>query len=105
MRFLFRLAAFAVLVVAVLAGTVDSIQSVSASSVMLTDARTAWTSVSPATFEGARFLTERYLHPAVWDYGAVWLLAQPAFAVLLGLALILWMIGYKRRPAAGRFAA
>lgn len=105
MRFLFRLAAFAVLVVAVLAGTVDSIQSVSASKVVLTDAATAWSSASPATMDGARFLIERYIHPTVWDTGAIWLLAQPAFAVLLGLALLLWMIGYKRPPIAGRFTA
>jgi hypothetical protein len=30
---------------------------------------------------------------------------QPAFAVFLVIALLLWMIGYKKPPVAGRFTA
>ncbi len=33
------------------------------------------------------------------------LFSQPAFALFLGLALIFWTLGYKRKKPAGRFTA
>jgi hypothetical protein len=33
------------------------------------------------------------------------LFSQPAFALFLGLALIFWILGYKRKKPAGRFTA
>ena len=45
------------------------------------------------------------VHPLLWDPAALWVLSQPAAIVLLVLALLLWIIGYKRRPFAGRFTA
>ena len=67
-RFVFRLVSFGALCLAVIAATMDSIASVSASQF-------------------------------------AWLLPQPAFAVLLSLSLIFWMIGYRKPSPAGRFAA
>jgi hypothetical protein len=35
----------------------------------------------------------------------MWVLSQPAFAVLLAISLFFWVIAYKRQPIAGRFTA
>ncbi|MDO9417838.1 hypothetical protein [Pararhizobium sp.] len=105
MRLFFRLASFIVLVLAIFAGAIDSIQSVSASEPVLTATGAAWFAFSPSTLNMMQAVVQRYLHPAIWDPGIQWVLLQPAFAVLLALSLILWMIGYKRRPIAGRFTA
>ena len=36
---------------------------------------------------------------------ALWVLSQPAFAVLLAVSLFFWVIAYRRPPVAGRFTA
>ena len=43
--------------------------------------------------------------PYAWDPAALWVLSQPAFAVLLAVSLFFWMIAYRRPPVAGRFTA
>ena len=105
MRFLLRFASLVALVVAVIAGTIDSIQSVAASAVVMTPMEDAWNDVSPSTLAMLQSTISYYLHPRVYDDALQWILFQPAFAVFLAISLILWMIAYKREPAAGRFAA
>jgi hypothetical protein len=104
MRFLLRLASLVSLVIAVIAGTIDSIQSVAASVVVLTPMEDAWNDVSPSTLAMLRSAISYYLHPRVYDDALQWILYQPASAVFLMISLLLWMIAYKRQPAAGRFA-
>jgi hypothetical protein len=105
MRFLLRLGSLIALVVAVIAGTIDSIQSVAASVVMVTPMGDAWNDVSPSTLTMLRSAISYYLHPRVYDDVLQWVLVQPAFAVFLVIALLLWVIAYKRPPVAGRFTA
>ncbi|QRM56784.1 hypothetical protein [Sinorhizobium sp. BG8] len=105
MRFVFRLASLVFLTIAVLAGAVDAIQSVSASEPVLTPLAVTWSAVSPNTIAYVATTLMQHLHPSLWDPGAMWVLAQPTFAVMLALALLFWMAGYKRRPFAGRFTA
>ncbi|MDX3929928.1 MAG: hypothetical protein QHC90_29585 [Shinella sp.] len=105
MRFLFRFASLLALVLAVMAGTIDAIQSVSASEPVLTPLAVAWSAASPSTLAIVADTIMNRLHPYLWNPTAMWILSQPAFAVFLALALVFWMIGYKRVPAAGRFAA
>jgi hypothetical protein len=102
--FLFRVLSFVALLIAIVAGTVDSIQSVSASEVVLTPFGTAWSDASPATLQFAENTVVHYIHPEAWGLIAHWLLPQPAFAVFLVLALLLWMVGYRRPRPAGHFA-
>ncbi|AYG64827.1 MULTISPECIES: hypothetical protein [unclassified Rhizobium] len=105
MRFLLRFASLVALVVAVIAGTIDSIQSVAASAVVLTPMGDAWNDVSPSSLARVRSVIAYYVHPRFYDMAMQWLLFQPAFAVFLVLSLLLWMVAYKRQPAAGRFSA
>ena len=105
MRFVIRFLSLISLVVAVVAATVDSIQSVSASRLVLTSFGDAWLDVSPTTLIFAESLVERNVHPLAWEHGLGWLLARPAFGVFLTLSLLLWMLAYRRQPAAGRLAA
>lgn len=105
LRFVFRLASFAALCSAVIAATMDSIASVSASQLALTPLRLAWVEFSPATLVRLRGVIEQQLGSTAWQMLDAWLLPQPAFAVLLVVALLFWMVGYKRPSPAGRFAA
>ncbi|WEX89412.1 hypothetical protein PZN02_001049 [Sinorhizobium garamanticum] len=105
MRLLLKLASFLALAVAVLAGTVDAIQSVAASEPAMTSLADAISALGPEALNWVHSLQRTGAGPAIWLTALQWLLARPAFAVLLALALLLWMAGYKKRPAAGRFAA
>jgi hypothetical protein len=105
MRFLLRFFSLISLAVATIAGTIDSIQSVAESTVVMTSLGDTWKSLSPSTLEKLQFLVSlenggRILNPVI-----EWILVQPAFAVLLAVALLMWVTAYRRMPAAGRFAA
>jgi hypothetical protein len=105
MRFLLRFASFLVLVLGVLVASVDAIQSVSASQPVLTPLAAALAAAGPSALSFVQGLERPHANGAFLDPMIRWLLQQPAFAFFLLIALILWMIGYKRPPAAGRFSA
>ncbi|MQW85372.1 hypothetical protein [Sinorhizobium saheli] len=105
MRLLLRFASFLALVAAVLAGTVDSIQSVAASEPVMTSLGDGIAALGPEALNWVQSLQRTGAGPAVWLTVLHWLFMQPAFAVFLVIALVLWMAGYRKRPAAGRFAA
>jgi len=65
----------------------------------------AWNDVSPSSLASLRSTIAYYVHPRFYDLAMQWLLFQPAFAVFLVISLLLWVIAYKRQPAAGRFSA
>jgi hypothetical protein len=104
-RFVFRLASFATLCLAVIAAAKDSIASVSASQIVVTPVRLAWVEINPTSLVRFRAVVEEKIGTSIWRMFDAWFLPQPAFAVLLGLALLLWMVGYKKPSPAGRFAA
>jgi len=104
-RFVFRVLSLVALCIAVVAGVLDSIASVSASEVVVTPLGIAWLELSPDTLNVVSDTVQRDWGPKAWGFAIRWLLPLPAFSVFLALSLVLWMIGYKRRPAAGRFAA
>jgi hypothetical protein len=104
-KFAFRLLSLVALVIAVGSATMDSIDSVASSEVVVTSLATAWTEMSPASLLEAEQAAEQNLHPLLWQVLREWLLPQPAFATFLMLSLLFWMIGYRRQHHAGRFAA
>lgn len=105
MRLLLRTISFACLVLAVGLSVLDSIESVAESSVVMTSLGQVWGRFSPASL-AAGLDAANSLPLAAWSTrGVSWSLAQPAFAVLLVLSLLAWIGGYKKVPAAGRFAA
>ncbi|KSV64166.1 hypothetical protein N185_07515 [Sinorhizobium sp. GW3] len=100
-----RLASAVVLFAAVLAGAVDAIQSVAASELVMTSLGDDLEALGAETASWVQFAQRSDTAPTIWHGMLHWLLQQPAFAVLALIALVLWMVGYKKRPAAGRFAA
>lgn len=105
MRFLLRFASFLALVLGVLVASVDAIQSVSASEPVLTPLVAALEAGGPSTQSLVQSLERSHGDGTLLDPLIRWALQQPAFAFFLIIALGLWMIGYKRAPAAGRFSA
>ncbi|MDP2118863.1 MAG: hypothetical protein U1A06_15165 [Hoeflea sp.] len=105
MRFVARVASMVFLVFAVIAGLVDSIQSVAAGKLVLTALMDSWMANSPASLALVDNLFATYLPSWVWDIGVTWVLAQPAIAVFLVLSLLFHLAGHRRVKPAGRFAA
>ncbi len=104
MRLLFRFLSLIALVVAVIAGVIDAIQSVAADRLVLTPLRAAWSDVSPATLAALEDWVLAHLPAAFWDPGLRLILGQPATAVLLALAFLLYLLGHRRRQRASRFS-
>lgn len=105
MRFLLRFVSLLFLVAAVMTGVIDAIQSVASEAVVVMPFGAAIFSVNPDILSAAETYSLTHLPPVVWNVFAEWLLLQPAFGVFLSLSLVLWIVAYKREPAAGRFAA
>ncbi len=105
MRFLLRTISLMALVLAVIAGVVDTIKSVAASQVILTPLGASWYDVSPDSLNLVQAVVQRNVHPYLWDPIIQWILLQPTWAVFLVLSLLLYMIAWRRPRPAGRFAA
>lgn len=105
MRFLIRFLSLLSLVAAVMAGVLDAIQSVAANQVLLTPATITLEGLMPGSVAAFETTVRTHLPGWAWDGVMAPILAQPAFVVLLALSFLLWIIGYRRQPAAGRFAA
>ena len=105
MRFLLRFLSLLFLVAAVMAGIIDSIQSVASEAVVIMPFGAAIFSVNPDILAAAETYALTSLPPFVWNGIAEWLLLQPAFAVFLFLSFLFWVLAFKREPMAGRFAA
>ena len=104
-RSFFRLLSLLALVAAIFAGTLDSIQSVASSSVVVTSLGNHWQNLDVVSLAMAEAAFAHYLHADAWRWAIAPVLSQPAFAVFLVLALLFWMIGYRRPRFAGRFSA
>jgi len=104
-RSFFRLLSLLALVAAIFAGTLDSIQSVASSSVVVTSLGNHWQNLDVVSLAMAEAAVAHYIHADAWRWAIAPVLSQPAFAVFLVLALLFWMIGYRRPRFAGRFSA
>ncbi|WP_245409007.1 hypothetical protein [Rhizobium wuzhouense] len=89
----------------VVAATVDTIASVSASRMILTPLSSVWADVSPTSLYKLQEILEVRFGMGTWTAFHDTLLPQPAFVVLFALSLVFWMLGYKKPSLAGRFAA
>ncbi|MDH4438877.1 MAG: hypothetical protein QE284_00635 [Rhizobium sp.] len=104
-RLALRMMSLLLLCVGVISAVIDTIASVSASRMILTPLAAVWTDVSPASLSALQALLENRFGLGAWSAFRDTLLPQPAFLVLFALSLALWMLGYKKTSAAGRFAA
>ena len=102
-RLVFRLLALIALVAAVIVGTIDATRSVAADALLLTPFGVSWGAVSAGSLARLHGLMAADLPPqavAAFD----WLLAQPAAAVFLAVALLLHLPGHRRRRRDSRYA-
>lgn len=100
MRFLLRLLSLLVLVLAVIAGVVDAVQSIAAERVVMTSLGVAWADVSATTLEALRGWLAAAAPPSA--IGALeFVLDQPASLALPALSLLLYILGYRRRRRDG----
>ena len=105
MRFLLRLFSVFYLAAAVVAGTADTILSFAADAPVMTPGLTVVEFVAPKAFEKAEAYVGGLPDGTQLQDMVLRLFSQPAFALFLGLALIFWILGYKRKKPAGRFSA
>ncbi|MCF1474221.1 hypothetical protein FS763_20075 [Agrobacterium vitis] len=104
-RFLLRVLSFIMLVLAIVAGTTDAIESVASSDVVTTGFGSLWADIGPASLAVVKQAITAHIGSDALQLADKGILQQPAFTVFLSMALLLWIAGYKRRSPAGRFAA
>ncbi len=105
MRLILRTISLLALIMAVITGVQDAIKSVATSQVVITSLGSAWDSVSPDSIDLAQAVIERNIHPYLWDPIVQWILLQPAWAVFLVVALLFYIVAWRRPKPAGRFTA
>lgn len=95
-RFLFRFVGFWILAGGFVALVVDGTRSIAASSLVVTPARSAWTSLSPASLDVVRVRASS-LAPWLWDDLLSPILDLPLFLLLALIGLLVMGIGTARR--------
>jgi hypothetical protein len=105
MRAILRFFSMVFLAAAVIAGVADTIQSFAAEKAVLTPGSAIWDFAAPDAYDRLTVYAQGL--PAGADIASLMerTFAQPAFALLLALSLIFWMLGYRKPNPAGRFAA
>jgi hypothetical protein len=105
MRPVFRFLSFCLLVLAVLMAAFDTVQSFAAGITVLTPLRAALAMINGPAGEQAENVMKELVPLPDWALSVDWLFSQPSVVTLFVLSLLVWMIGYKKRSMAGRFAA
>ncbi len=95
-RFLFRFVGFWILAGGFVALVVDGTRSIAASALVVTPARSAWTSLSPASLDAVR-VRAAALAPWLWDDLLSPILDLPLFLLLALIGLLVMGIGTARR--------
>lgn len=105
MRFVFRLLALSTLAIAVIAAVLDAARSLGASRLVTTSLAESWMQLSPDTLTRSGEWAEQHLYPLLWDPIVLSVLKAPTWLFFFALACLFHLASYRRRPAAGRFAA
>ena len=103
-RFIFRLLATLSLAVAVIMAVADATRSIAISKFDPTPVGASWLQYAPDSLGNTRAWLETNA-PFLWDPVMLAVLKVPGFAAFAVLAFLLYAIGHRPRPAAGRFAA
>jgi hypothetical protein len=102
MKAFLRFLSFLLLIAAVFLGVLDSIRSVSTSSVNITGVLSVWNYLLPASRTMVEAALAHYIHPEAWRFIENALSGLPAFAFFLALSLLCWMGGYRKRKVMRR---
>jgi hypothetical protein len=90
---------------ALVAAVIDSARSIAASSLSLTSFAELWGTYAPESLGKVQEAGPAVLSAGIWGTVSNFVLAMPAAAVLMVLAILLYMLGYKREHSYGRFAS
>jgi hypothetical protein len=96
---LFRFLSFTSLILAVLVGVLDSVRSVSTNTIDVMSTTTVWSLIWPSSLSFIQGMVAHYLHPEAWRSFHSALSDIPASAILLGVAFVFWLIGYRKQRA------
>jgi hypothetical protein len=100
-----RLLSGLVFVGALIAAVIDSARSIAASSLSLTSFAELWGTYAPESLGKVQEAGPAVLSAGIWSTISNFVLSMPAAAVLMTLAVLLYMLGYKREHSYGRFAS
>ena len=103
-RFLFRFLATIALAVAVIMAVLDATRTIAAGDWVMTSLGASWLAVSPATLESTQKSVETWVHPALWDPVALFVLKSPGFLAFAVIALLLYALGRKPQRRMSPFA-
>lgn len=104
-RACFRLLSALTFMGALVAAVIDSARSIAASSLSLTSFAELWGSYAPESLGRVQERAPAFLGAELWSAVSNFVLAMPAAAVLMTLAVALYALGYKRAHSYGRFAS
>ncbi len=104
-RLFFKFLALLCLAGAVIAAVVDSSRSVAVSAVTLKSFGEVWGDFAPQSLGAVQAFGAAHLGAATWSAVTNFVLAMPAVAILMVLAVMFYAIGFKRSNRYGRFAA
>ncbi len=91
-----RLIGWAFLAAAVMAAGHEAFTAVQQGSYRFIALGELWYAADPASLNLAQAVVQRYLFPALWDIGIVWVLARPAWTVFAAVGLVIWLL-FRRR--------
>ena len=75
----------------------DVVDALAGGSFRMTALGSLWYGLDPGSLNLAQAVTQRYIHPALWDPVAITLLQWPATAVFAALGMVLLLLFRKRR--------
>jgi len=104
LRLIMRFLALSALALAVISFVIDATRSIGTSKLVVTSVGQSWATLSPQSLDNARAYVEAHGLPGLWDPGITSALAAPTAAVLGVLALLFYMMGYRREERRARFA-
>ncbi|MCR9122039.1 MAG: hypothetical protein NXH91_07170 [Phyllobacteriaceae bacterium] len=96
-RFVFRALAVVCLAMMVIVGVVDTTRSIGASALTLTPLADSWDAIAPGSRGAFGQWLGTAIHPVLADPVLVTVAAWPTIAVFGGLALVLALLGRRRR--------
>ena len=100
-RFLFRFLGLLCLAAAFILVIYDGLKSIAGSAVYFTSMRVLWELVNPGSLAKLKPLIDPYAGGLLWDPVMVAILRAPSWALLGVLAIVLILLGRKKKPLIG----
>ena len=92
-----RLIGYLAVAVALAVAGWDIVGAIAGGAWQMTALGSLWFSLDPTSLNVTQAVTQRYIHPALWDPVAITLLRWPAAPVFAALGIVLLVLFRKRR--------